>query len=157
MPKRSRGKHHRWHMNQRNDIRSRQRWTSENAPTNAEQLNAMPEGKCTRGVPLATLWSECVNEPNHNCTDCAWLAVTARMAARMNKRQNWITEVKMTAEYRSVARQDGTSTPPLEEVWYLCKRPFEQRMKVWRNGIRQLYQDRETRSTRSTQMNIYEI
>ena len=53
---------------------------------------------------------------------------------RMSKRQNWITEVKMTTEYGSVARRDGTSTPPSHEVYYLGKRPFEQRMRYGAMG-----------------------
>ena len=93
----------------------------------------------------------------YSCTNYERLAITMQMTMRVNKRQNWITEVKMTTEYRSVARRDGTSTPPTDEVWYLGKRPFEQRMKVWRDGIRKLYQDQKALSAHNPQKNIYEI
>ena len=137
--------------------RSRQQSRNDYASANGKQLNAILGGRCTQGVSLTTLWFEYANNPFYSCTDYARLAITMQMVTRMNKRQNWITEIKMTTEYRCVARRDGTSTPPPDEVSYLGKRPFEQRMKIWRDGIRMLYQDRKALSTHNPQKNIYEM
>jgi hypothetical protein len=118
----------------------------------AVSVNMYMWGWRPRSVPLQPLWSECVYDPYESYTDDARLAVSAHFFARVEKRLKWIAQTKRTAEYGAVAGHGGgTSTPPVEDVWYLCKRPFELKMRVWREKLRQVYQDHRAHENHNMQ------